>query len=288
MDTTIFQKYQDHDLTYTHVCRANHNRVGFSMHTHDVCELLFLKSGKINCAIDGTRYDLNVHDLVIIPAFSIHEIRIDDDTSYERYDILFDDSLVPFPFRECLPPSLRVLRFDGNEAVIGLFKRMDFYCKHLEGEATLPLMLQNLLQELCINILLSTQNGYDHGYTHSNPLVDKAVAYIERNLLTLRSIDEICGELFITKSHLHHLFIKHMHITPKKYILSKRLALAQREIAFGLKPTEVAAQCGFADYSTFFRAYKSRFGVPPSEQNDPRHTVVVHDGEDHRDPYSLV
>ena len=287
MDTTIFQKYTDNDLTYTHVSRANHDRVGFSAHTHDVCEILFLKSGKINCAIDGTRYDLNRNDLVIIPAFSIHEIRIDDDRNYERFDVLFDSKLVPFPFEEKLPRSLHILNFDGNDSIIGLFDKMDFYCEKLEGD-TLRLMLTNLLQEICINILLETKNTKEAIYSQTNPIVSQAIKYIERNLLTLEGIDDICRELFITKSHLHHLFMKHLGITPKKYITSKRLAMAQREISFGAKPTDVYVKCGFSDYSTFYRAYKNQFGRPPSEKGDNEHTIVVHDDGTSRNPYSIV
>jgi AraC-like DNA-binding protein len=106
--------------------------------------------------------------------------------------------------------------------------------------------------------------------------------------LTLDGIDEICNELFITKSHLHHLFMKHLNITPKKYITSKRLAMAQREISFGAKPTDVYVKCGFSDYSTFYRAYKNQFGRPPSEKGDNEHTIVVHDDGTSRNPYSIV
>jgi AraC-like DNA-binding protein len=104
--------------------------------------------------------------------------------------------------------------------------------------------------------------------------------------LTLKNIDEICGELFITKSHLHHLFIKHLNITPKKYITSRRLAVAQREISLGAKPTEVSVRCGFTDYSTFYRAYKKLFGHPPSDKEYSEHTVVIHDIT--RNPYNIV
>lgn len=287
MDTTIYQKYNDNDLLYNHVSRANHNRIGFSAHTHDVCEILFLKSGKINCAVDGVRYDLNRNDLVIIPAFSIHEIRIDDDKNYERFDVLFDNKLIPFPFLERLPKNLRVLNFDGNDSIIGLFRKMDFYCAELEGD-TLKLMLTNLLQEICVNIVLATKNTEKTVYTQTNQIVTEAISYIDRNLLSLEGIDEICKELFITKSHLHHLFIKHLNITPKKYITSKRLAMAQREISFGGRPTEIYVKCGFSDYSAFYRAYKKQFGCPPSEKGDSEHTFVVHDEGTYRNPYSVV
>lgn len=287
MDTTFYQKYKDEDLIYTHMARANHDRVGFSAHTHDVYEILFLKSGKINCGINGVRYDLNRNALVLIPAFSIHDIRIDDDKTYERYDVLFDAKLIPFAFESVLPPTLHVLNFDGNDAISGLFCKMDFYCEALEGEQK-KLMLTNLLQEICINILLETKKTKEAVYSQTNPIVAQAISYIERRLLALTGIEEICRELFITKSHLHHLFMRHLGIPPKKYITSKRLAIAQREISFGAKPTDVYLKCGFGDYSTFYRAYKSQFGYAPSEKGDTEHTIVIHDDTATRNPYSIV
>lgn len=149
-------------------------------------------------------------------------------------------------------------------------------------------MLTNLLQEICINVLLETKKAKETLYSQTNPIVAQAIAHIERHLLTLTGIEEICRELFITKSHLHHLFIKHLGITPKKYILSKRLAMAQRQISFGAKSTDVYLKCGFGDYSAFYRAYKSQFGYAPSEKGDAEHTIVVHDDTATRNPYSVV
>ena len=287
MDTTFYQKYKDEDLVYTHAARTNHNRVGFSAHTHDVYEILFLKSGKINCGINGVRYNLKRHTLVLIPAFSIHDIRIDDDKAYERYDVLFDAKLIPFAFESALPPNLHMLNFDENDSISGLFRKMDFYCENLEGEQR-KLMLTNLLQEICINILLETKKTKEAVYSQTNSIVAQAIAYIEHHLLTLTGIEEICRELFVTKSHLHHLFMRHLGITPKKYIISKRLAMAQREISFGAKPTEIYLNCGFGDYSTFYRAYKKQFGYSPSEKGDVEHTILVHDDTAIRNPYSVV
>jgi AraC-like DNA-binding protein len=84
-------------------------------------------------------------------------------------------------------------------------------------------------------------------------------------LLTLQGLDEICNELFITKSHLHHLFMEQMGVSPKKYVMEKRLELAHRELTLGAKATEIYAACGFADYSSFFRAYKKHFGHSPAQ-----------------------
>ena len=99
-----------------------------------------------------------------------------------------------------------------------------------------------------------------------NPLVRAAIDYINDNLTVIRSIEDICASLFITKSHLHHLFTEHLQVTPAKYIVAKRLILAQRLIRRGQKPTEVFFQCGFLDYATFFRNYKRHFGYAPNRE----------------------
>ena len=48
------------------------------------------------------------------------------------------------------------------------------------------------------------------------------------------------------------------------YVTEKRLLLAQRLLAQGASPSEVGAQVGYQDYSTFSRAYKKQFGRGPS------------------------
>ena len=73
--------------------------------------------------------------------------------------------------------------------------------------------------------------------------------------------------LYITKSHLHHLFSKHLQLTPAKYITQKRLMLARRKLRRGEKPTAVFSDCGFEDYATFFRNYKRHFGYSPAEES---------------------
>jgi AraC-like DNA-binding protein len=126
-------------------------------------------------------------------------------------------------------------------------------------------MMKNLIEEIFYNIIIEVSSSGQRSYEHTNPIVSRAISYIDENLLTLSGIEEICNELYITKSHLHHLFKKYLKITPKKYITAKRLALAQREIYAGKKATDVCLKCGFSDYSAFFRAYKNHFGRCPTD-----------------------
>ncbi len=58
----------------------------------------------------------------------------------------------------------------------------------------------------------------------------------------------------------------HSHYEIHDYINVKRLIIAQELLKQGKKPTDIYEKCGFHDYSTFFRAYKSRFGISPGEE----------------------
>ena len=50
-----------------------------------------------------------------------------------------------------------------------------------------------------------------------------------------------------------------------KYVLEKRLILANKKIRQSVNPTVAASECGFADYSGFYRQYKKMFGVSPAK-----------------------
>lgn len=278
MDSKIFYSHREEDLIYDHCLNTNHRRVGISAHTHNFPEILFLKEGDVNFIIDGKQFNLKKNDLVITPPLAIHEINFESDQNYERYVLIFNEQLLGFSFLDALPVGLHVLSFDGNDSMINLFKKIDYYLEQLTGEMS-KMMLTNLLQEICVNVILSAKYAKANPYTQTNPIVCEAIAYIDSHLLTLQGLEEICKELFITKSHLHHLFIKHLNITPKKYIATKRLAMAQREISFGAKPTEIYTKCGFSDYSAFYRAYKNQFGYPPSENVTPERAVYIYNDQ---------
>ena len=93
--------------------------------------------------------------------------------------------------------------------------------------------------------------------------------YLAENLRALRKAadmtqEEVAGALFISSSYLYRLFRESLHQSPKKYLMDKRLLAAQRKILAGGKPTIVSQECGFREYTTFYRSYCAFFGHSPS------------------------
>jgi AraC-like DNA-binding protein len=100
-----------------------------------------------------------------------------------------------------------------------------------------------------------------------SPLISEALGYINRNLCSPLDIGQIADSLYVSESYLFRLFKKELHRTPSKYIREKRLALAQKMLSEGERPTAVCARCGFSDYTTFYRNYVAFFGCAPSERD---------------------
>lgn len=268
--------YEDALLLYDHATNDAPAPSQYAPHAHSRYELIFFRRGDASYTVDGRRYKLSRGQLILSRPFAVHEIGIESGAPYERYDILFDLSMLPGDVLAGIPAETDVLRFDGHPTVPAIFEKMDYYCGRLSGTSC-GRTLAHLVEEVLVNAAIEAQSGACPALGQSHPMVAAAVAYIEQELTTLTGIDELCRALFITNSYLHRLFMQYLHVSPKKFITAKRLAMAQREICAGGKPTEVCFRCGFRDYSAFWRAYTAFFGCKPSDRSVPGHASVSED-----------
>ena len=261
MPTKTLCHHTGKTIMFDRSLHENMKKQHMELHSHDVCEMIFLRKGDVSYINNGKTYKLNKNSLVFSRPSELHAIILDSDCDYDRYDIIFDTDIIPRSMYEKFSNSTNVVDFEGNNIVKDIFKKMEFYSENFEGEE-LDKILGAMIIEVCCNLALKQGNTVK---SSGNAVVDKAIDHIDENLTTPISITQICEELYIAKSHLHHLFKKHLGITPKQYLISKRLILAQREIYSGKKPTEVYTKLGFNDYSAFYRDFKKFFGYSPSE-----------------------
>ena len=249
---TMVSNVMCEDVSYNHHFNKHTSPELFTYHTHDRYEIILLLKGKMKYDAEGRSYDLEVGDLILTRPGVFHSIFPTEVTYYDRYDIIINEKLIEKSIRDRIPKMRDVFRCAGNERIFELFSRLDFYYGKFSDEEYGHLIC-NIIEEVFYNLTLLDEDG-ERGSV--NPLIDKATAYIREHLTEISGIDEVSASLYITKSHLHHIFTKELHMTPAKYILSKRLLLAEKKLRRGAKPTEVYTECGFDDYTTFFRNYK--------------------------------
>ena len=73
----------------------------------------------------------------------------------------------------------------------------------------------------------------------------------------------------MSPSALQRAFLHHFGMSPKQYVIKLRTHKAlQLLVENRLSVKQVAYACGFADEKYFSRAFKSKYGYPPSMVRD--------------------
>ncbi len=96
--------------------------------------------------------------------------------------------------------------------------------------------------------------------------IDMAIKFINENYGEKIKEDEICRKIGISKYHFSHLFKKDTGLSFKNYLIEKRLfesAKLLRETS--LKIEKISQKCGFSNFSLFFREFKKKFNLTPSQ-----------------------
>lgn len=231
------------------------------LHCHNQFELIYVTSGDMLHVVEGRKYRLKTGDLALIRPSTYHYLQQLSDVSYTRHIIQFDPERNDVDV-SLLPPETEVISLLNNPIASGLFEKMEYYRSGLD-EACFGSLLQKLLQELFINLRLFSDTRAQET-TILSPILTKALVYINENLFTITDVETVAQALYISSSYLFYLFRTTLHQTPKKYISDKRLLAAQRRIFAGGRPSVVCKECGFRDYTSFYRSYKAFFGHSPS------------------------
>ena len=153
-----------------------------------------------------------------------------------------------------VPIQHAMLRFEWN------------YFSDLYGHEHLARIYLIELLMMLNRMYLDVLEGAVEDAAPPNKMIESVVAYILANLSSRITLDSLSEHFFVNKYYLLREFKKHVGYTIHQYIQEQRLNQAKRLIHSGELPlTEICYACGVSDYSSFFRLFKRRYGVPPGQ-----------------------
>ncbi|MBQ4098046.1 MAG: AraC family transcriptional regulator [Clostridia bacterium] len=109
------------------------------------------------------------------------------------------------------------------------------------------------------SILLQNQKNIN-----SQDIVESAMRIIDYNLNTEITVEEISNTLHIDPSHLTRVFKSSVGISPKQYMLNKKIDLAKTLLTeTSASIFDVAQSVGYPDQLYFSRIFKKKEGLSP-------------------------
>ena len=263
--------YKDKDFTLSHSLDATPDPARFNMHTHTTIEIYYFLKGQGVFHIEGNEYPLESGDLLLMKPSESHYIDLDCSYPYERIVLNLNTE-----YLRQIDPEGYLLRpiLDRKSGKRNLYRSHEFRtgsCAHYFDSMFSPVgnsrinilsaLLPMLNEVYCIFITRTDDD--DDG---TDPLPHRIIRYINKNLSGAIHLEDICQKFYISKSQLCRLFKSATGTTVWQYITIKRLVNARQLIAEGNSATHIYTQCGFSDYSSFYRAYVKHFGCAPSKE----------------------
>lgn len=248
-------------------------RKEFSYHYHDFHKVVIFISGKAAYHIEGKAYQLKPWDILLVNRHAIHRPEIDSSVPYERF-ILWIQNDIPWQellkcFQKANDRSYNLVRLNS-----ALQEKMKDILFELENSAKSDeygreILTQSLFLQFMVylnRIFLEKQYIFDKkSYTFDSQIAS-ILQYINHNLKEDLSVETLSARYYVSKYHLMRKFKQETGYTLHNYIVNKRLLMARTLISNGMPVTKAAQESGFAEYSTFSRAYRKQFKTTPSEE----------------------
>lgn len=231
-------------------------------HFHMNYELLYFIRGKVRFEIEARQYILQPNTLLIIKPGMHHQAIVDPSTDYERIVINFSLKDIPPILAEPLSRCPSALDVGGTE-VETLFSVFGQQRQKYENETLLQEMRKCTLTQILL--ILCFQDSKCTHVEYLNRKLSTIIEYIENNLPHINSVEDIAKGVFISESTIRKLFSDNSNVPVMTYVRAKKIMMARELIFSGVKPQKACEQCGFQDYSTFYRSYKKQCGESPSD-----------------------
>lgn len=241
-------------------------------HFHEFNKIVILLSGKVNYAVENEIYTLMPRDILLIRHHTIHKAIIDKSVPYDRIILYLDEKYYSSVFPEadltvCFKHADKsgkrriFIPAERRNDILGILNQYESVS--FPSESSVNVMRETFMIQLLILLYEEADTQQEALSSKHGSKIEETLSYINENLGSELSVEQLSSRLFLSKSHFMRLFSDATGTTVHSYILQRRLLNASRMIREGTDATEAARLNGFDDYSSFYRAFRKKLGVSP-------------------------
>lgn len=238
------------------VLHATFSAHAYPAHTHDTWTLLLIDAGTVRYDLDRSERIADASTLSILPPDVPHDGRSARDDAGFRKRVLYLDA-------EWLPPALRGAAADrplaapaAARAARSAHAALARPGGELAAESALLVLRERLFDDL---------GRVEPGRIVSDdPLARRLRRLLDDRLAETFTLAEAGSILNAHPGHLVRAFSRAYGIAPHRYVTGRRVDLARRLLARGMRPAEAAAAAGFHDQAHLARHFRRVLGSTPA------------------------
>ena len=238
----------------------------FPPHLHDEMEFYVLLEGDVSFMVERSLYHLTAGDVIVTKPNEMHNCILNSDSVHKHMCFWFSAAQPSF-FANMLERPF------GKENLISLPtpQKQEFLsvCLDLHQAAIDQDDLKQFYLSLqFIHLLRSYKTAQQDDVAYIPQLLKDILEDINVHFSSIETLDYFTEKYFISQSTLQRLFKKYLHVTPKIYLETKRLAYSRVLLKQGISVLDACMQAGFPDYSNYIRLFKNRFGITPKRYQE--------------------
>lgn len=248
-------------------------------HQHDFFELFFLLDDHIDNIVEGMRYSLEPGSVMLVAPGQLHRPDVPGPArSVDRF-VLWISTQYVRSITDALPrlhyalwgdmTGRNLIQLDGENAAE---MRQLLFALHREDArpgADSAALSRSIIAQLLIYCARSIASRTDIAphkaelrYREIMRVYEHIVANLPDRNLTVSALAE---RFFMDKNTLTRQFKRQVGMTPGECIRRHRLEAVRRQIRLGAPMQQACAECGFSDYSAFYRAFRQAYGISPRD-----------------------
>lgn len=248
------------EYSFTHTADTEYTD-GTYTHMHNGYEILYYVRGDAEYVIEGSVYNLTPGTLLFIRPRTFHNLNPLSSTVYERFVIGFPESKIPEGLRGFAENAKEIYAIPRDSAIDRFFGEWASAEKDF-SRGELEILLDSAVARLLL-YLKHLPNETSPEPIRMNTALENILRYIDEHLSDELTAETLSAKFFVSSSWITHAIKQTLGISLMNYIGKKRILYAETLLAEGMTPTEVAKECGYDTYTTFYRQYKKHTGRAP-------------------------
>lgn len=256
--------YHQKEYLYSY---ALHEPPELKMHMHRYYEILYFKKGDASYMVEDNIYNIYEGDIFITRPNELHTPVFHSNKMYERYFIQIEreflDEFHLFDYLDSRGAGAenRICAADAERhGLYDFFTKIEKYVVNRVPESDAMIKSYLIQMMVSINNILKKPVRTDNSQTDR---IDDIIAYLSNNISSDIGLDKLSDKFFLNKYYMCHAFKAKTGLTIKEFINTRKITRAKDLLLQGSDIMNLCYECGFNDYSTFYKTFKKLTGKSP-------------------------